>query len=199
MRDRSVKAVQYGCLMLIGFYGDQMSAEMLECLQLMRRTTSTSRKAFWLLKSINHLHSASLLVPQLIDCSGDVLCKGFQLLEQVCLVMYFVLENLVFLCRVRISLGQGTEADLEDATNWSWFAGDLAGFLALAFDCRASGGLSLDLAISAMELAVSTDFVHGWRRLLGRDLGDGPNGMLGMMSSLLTLVSGARLASATLP
>lgn len=39
---------------------------------------------------------------------------------------------------------------------------------------------------------MSFDYVNGWKLLLGRKVGDGVTGLLGMTASLLTLVQGAR-------
>jgi hypothetical protein len=45
-----------------------------------------------------------------------------------------------------------------------------------------------------MELAVSTDYVNGWRFLIGREIGDGLVGFFGATSSLLILTEGVRNA-----
>jgi len=46
-----------------------------------------------------------------------------------------------------------------------------------------------------MELVVSSDFVHLWKRIIGRDLGDGFVGFFGAASSILIIYEGYLKAS----
>ena len=55
MRDRIVKVIQYGCQMILGFYTVQLSEQLKSGLAETRRFASNARKAFWLLKSFNHI------------------------------------------------------------------------------------------------------------------------------------------------
>jgi len=122
LRDRIVKVIQYGCQMLIGYYGAKMSEEVMLGVKTTRRTASTARKAFWLLKSLNHIGSiANMLDDNLLAKPLDV---KLDFIEQVSLVFYYVYENLVFLARC--NLFNFNEDDLDWGTNVSWFVGDLA-------------------------------------------------------------------------
>ena len=122
LRDRIVKVIQYGCQMLIGYYGSKMSEEVLLGVKTTRRTASTARKAFWLLKSLNHIGSiATMLDDNLLAQPLDV---KLDFVEQVSLVFYYLYENMVFLARC--NLFNFNEDDLDWGTNVSWFVGDLA-------------------------------------------------------------------------
>lgn len=119
MRDRMVKSLQYGCQMLVGFYGGSLSQELASSLALTRRVSSTSRKAFWLFKSLNHVCEVMTKMRKPLDWAAF-----FSVLEQLCLVMYYFMENLVFFSRVQLLPLK--ETDIDVFVNWSWFAGDLA-------------------------------------------------------------------------
>ena len=126
IRDRSVKALQYGCQMLLGFYSNKMSKELVEALSATRKTSSNARKIFWLLKSLNHVES---VVNLSIKFYSDQSCVcALDILEQVFLIAYYWYENLVFFARH--NLGFYAELDLYPHTDVSWFLGDLACFLA---------------------------------------------------------------------
>jgi Peroxisomal biogenesis factor 11 (PEX11) len=124
LRDRSVKVIQYGCQMLMGYYGSRMSEESLKSVKITRRTASTARKAFWLLKWINHIGSIAAMI------NDNILQKSvpeqLDLLEQVFLVLYYLYENQIFLARC--DLFNFNEDDLDLGCNVTWFAGDLAFF-----------------------------------------------------------------------
>jgi hypothetical protein len=135
IKDRTVKMVQYGCSLLIGYYGMRLKKEILSNLQLVRRTASTSRKAFWLLKSFNHVSTFIDMFTNLIyhyheDTNKVVIfTKFFDLAEQFFLILYFFLENLVFLIRVNMISHIITESDIDTYVNWSGFGSDLSCFL----------------------------------------------------------------------
>lgn len=120
MRDRSVKVLQYGCQMLLGFYGKKFSNDMQQALALFRRTASTSRKAFWLLKSVNHITNAIHMAQKIMFEFSWVLF--FDLMEQVFLALYYVMENIVFFIRVKMI--SWSEDDVDFGVNWTWFIGD---------------------------------------------------------------------------
>jgi hypothetical protein len=128
VRDRVVKVVQYGCQMMMGYYGTMLSEEMLFGLKTTRRTASTSRKAFWLLKWIHHINETKkLTVADLV--SRDVsLPRRFDILQQLSWVVYFYYENLIFLARTKLFGFE--ESKLDYMTNLSWLVGDTACFLA---------------------------------------------------------------------
>ncbi len=129
-RDRSVKVVQYGCQMLLGFYGSKMSDEVRTAIALTRRTASTSRKFFWLLRSVNHLDAFLTMIQKDDFCwrTSNALV-WLDLIEQLCLMVYFAYENLVLLTRVK--LVSFTEESIDPVGNLSWALGDVAGFIAL--------------------------------------------------------------------
>jgi len=122
MRDRSVKIFQYGSQMLLGFYSSQLSAKMVECLSLTRRTASTSRKAFWMMKSINHVGS----IIDMVEAYNWSLDEGYanflDIVEQIALVVYYWYETLVFFTRVK--LVSFTEDSIDGWGNMSWFLED---------------------------------------------------------------------------
>ena len=125
-RDRSVKVIQYGSQMLVGFYASKFTAETITALKATRRSASTSRKAFWLLKSFNHISIITKTISAYNLADGKNFAIGFDLIEQFALVVYFWYENLVFLARHNlVSFG---EECLDFPCNASWFVGDAACF-----------------------------------------------------------------------
>ncbi len=128
IRDRTVKAIQYGCQMLMGYYGQQLKEDLLQSLKITRRTASTSRKAFWLLKSINHMCTFVDLLSELNQVF--TVTRLLDLLEQFFLILYYFFENIVFLIRVSV-VTHITEDHLDDYVNWTNFFGDVAGILSV--------------------------------------------------------------------
>ena len=107
-----------------------MKKELKEALQATRRAASTSRKAFWLLKSFNHL---GVLIKMgesysLTEDRKNYFVIAFDMLEQFFLSIYFIYENLVFLARH--NLVRFKEDDVDEMLNLTWFAGDIACFIA---------------------------------------------------------------------
>jgi len=123
MRDRSVKIFQYGSQMLLGFYSSQMSAMMVESLSLTRRTASTSRKAFWMMKSINHVGTIIDMVEGYDWLKDEGYANFLDIVEQIALVVYYWYETLVFFTRVK--LVSFTEQSIDGWGNMSWFLEDL--------------------------------------------------------------------------
>lgn len=150
VRDRSIKILQYGCQMLIGFYGNQLTKvshaicclsghrmysltneytqEMSVGLRMTRSMASTSRKAFWLLKSVNHVQALIHMIENYEHTTDECYADLVDILEQVFLIMYYFYENLVFMARTK--LVSFTEDTLDGWGNVSWFMEDLAGFVA---------------------------------------------------------------------
>lgn len=126
VRDKSVKVLQYGCQMMLGFYANKFSESTIEMLKLTRRTASTSRKAFWLFKSVNHVHSILNMTKSIMAEFSWVLL--LDLVEQVFLAIYYFTENLVFFIRVKVL--NMNEAELDPYVNFSWFVGDFVCFAA---------------------------------------------------------------------
>lgn len=123
MRDRSVKIFQYGSQMLLGFYSSQMSAMMVQSLSLTRRTASTSRKAFWMMKSINHVGTIIDMVEGYNWSLDEGYANFLDIVEQIALVVYYWYETLVFFTRVK--LVSFTEESIDGWGNMSWFLEDL--------------------------------------------------------------------------
>ena len=132
LRDRSVKIIQYGCQMLIGYYGKRMSEELVGGLRNTRRITSTARKAFWLLKSINHISTLNTMIDD--NILQKPLAIKMDFLEQIFLVLYYIFENQIFLSRCQLFNFKEEEIDLR--CNVSWFAGDVALFCSSGLKLR---------------------------------------------------------------
>eukprot|EP01032_Pedospumella_encystans_P026059 gene26059-29433_t len=128
VRDRSIKVLQYGCQMLIGFYGKQLTKEMYEGLRVTRSMASTSRKAFWLLKSLNHVESLIYMVEHYEHATDECYVELMDILEQFFLILYYFYENLVFIARTK--LVSFTEDSMDEWGDMVWFLEDLMGFLA---------------------------------------------------------------------
>ena len=125
LRDRMVKVIQYGSQMLIGYYGAKMSEELLLGVKTTRRSASTARKAFWLLKSINHINSIVTMVDDGI--LHQPLAVQLDFIEQISLVFYYLYENGIFFARC--NMFGIDEDDLDWGCNVTWFIGDVAFFL----------------------------------------------------------------------
>lgn len=91
---------------------------------------SSSRKAFWLLKSFNHVHSAIILIENYSHAADECYANLIDILEQLCLIVYYFYENLVFVARTK--LVSFTEENLDWWGDWSWFFEDFTCFLAAA-------------------------------------------------------------------
>lgn len=128
MRDRSVKILQYGCQMLLGFYATKFSSEIVEALQLTKAAASTSRKAFWLLKSVNHIGVLIDMLETYDYAEDEGFAVFFDILEQVSLIIYYWYENLVFLSRTKLI--STPESSLDRWGNPSWFFEDFTCFIA---------------------------------------------------------------------
>lgn len=125
MRDRSVKVLQYGCQMLIGYYGSQMRPSSLTAFSALRRMSSNSRKAFWLLKSLNHVGTIISMI------EGGIRDKSLEdqldFIEQLFLVLYYWYESEIYFARAGML---GLDEDVLDPwCNWTWLGGDVAFFL----------------------------------------------------------------------
>lgn len=91
---------------------------------------SSSRKAFWLLKSFNHVHSAIILIENYSHVADECYANLIDILEQLCLIVYYFYENLVFVARTK--LVSFTEEHLDWWGDWTWFLEDFTCFLAAA-------------------------------------------------------------------
>lgn len=89
---------------------------------------STSRKAFWLLKSINHVQALIHMIEHYEHSTDECYVDLVDILEQFFLILYYFYENLVFMARTK--LVTYTEDALDGWGNVTWFMEDLAGFVA---------------------------------------------------------------------
>jgi hypothetical protein len=110
--------------MLIGYYGLGMNDGLVSGLRTTQRMTSTARKAFWLLKSINHIGSMNTMIRS-NGFLGTIVGK-LDFIEQFFLVLYYIYENQIFLSRCQLFNFKEDEVDFR--CNVSWFGGDLAFF-----------------------------------------------------------------------
>jgi Peroxisomal biogenesis factor 11 (PEX11) len=182
MRDRSVKVIQYGCQMLIGYYSrvGTLSGEGKDILANARRTASTARKAFWILKSLNHISDIKKMFDKNVLTSSSTMDK-LAMIEQVFLAIYYWYETLVFFIRVKFIKLE--EDELDFGCNLSWFGGDLAFFATSSIQLyetikkrreivdaisllhnspqRPAGGDSFD-ALQAERLKLNTELYRNW-------------------------------------
>lgn len=107
---------------------------------------SSSRKAFWLLKSFNHVHTAIILIESYSHSADECYANLIDILEQLCLVVYYFYENLVFVARTK--LVSYTEESLDWWGDWAWFFEDFTCFLAAALRTWIS---SRNLAVAVMD------------------------------------------------
>ena len=226
LRDRSVKIIQYGCQMLIGYYGHKMNDELVGGLRNTRRICSTARKAFWLLKSINHIGTMNVMLEK--GLMKRPLAEKFDFLEQIFLVFYYLFENQIFLSRCQLFNFREEELDLW--CNISWFAGDVALFFSVGLKLNSNltelkrirekaqienstetqtelreiearnEDLRLSFAIAVLELGVSMHYIYIWRKLRGEAgcISDGNVGLMGVASSVLIIYEGYRNAARSL-
>jgi hypothetical protein len=89
---------------------------------------SSARKAFWLLKSFNHVGTVITMIETYSHANDECYANLLDILEQLFLVLYYFYENLVFMARTK--LVGFTEDMMDDWGNWSWFVGDFVCFAA---------------------------------------------------------------------
>ena len=134
MRDRTLKTLQYGCQMLLGFYGSQLSFMARNQMKALQYSASTSRKAFWLLKSIDQMGSAMTMFEEGYWQENSTMSQRLDLIEQFFLIWYFWCETLVFFARAKMF--NLREHSLDYWCNWSWLGGDIAFFTARLLELR---------------------------------------------------------------
>lgn len=121
VRDKTVKIIQYGAKLVVGYYKARLSQEYIKKLRTLTLTSSNARKVFRLLKSINCLYKLQLLLKSdnLTNLDGIL-----QILEQLFWTLFFYYDNLIFLARMKI-LEKG-ERDIERNAFLYWFLADVA-------------------------------------------------------------------------
>jgi hypothetical protein len=236
--------------MLIGYYGNILTKELLTALALTRRTASNSRKAFWLIKTIAHIKNTIEMIDNGALNDINNMTAIMDTFEQVLLGLYYYCENNIFF--VRMGLLKFDEDYVDWWANLTWFGADTCCLIAAILRLRnnnisrekikdqlkqfninritnntkndnneetdstssnstpasdiedekqllinrldelnkKSFDLHLSLAIAVFELGVSIHYVNLLEKLIGRRLGDGPVGAMGVISSTLILYEG---------
>ena len=123
MRDRIVKVIQYGCQMILGFYTVQLSEQLKSGLAETRRFASNARKAFWLLKSFNHISTCINMYENGV-LQTEYIADKIDYLEQIFLAIYFATENFVFFIRSKVLSMK--EESIDIYLNTSWFGADVS-------------------------------------------------------------------------
>ena len=123
MRDRIVKVIQYGCQMILGFYTVQLSEQLKSGLAETRRFASNARKAFWLLKSFNHISTCINMYENGV-LQTEYIADKIDYLEQIFLAIYFATENFVFFIRSKVLSMK--EESIDIYLNCSWFGADVS-------------------------------------------------------------------------
>lgn len=123
-RDRIIKIIQYGSQMILGYYGNVLRRETVEMLEQAKILSSTSRKAFWLLKSISHLSS-------IIDMIGNLKIINavniLAIIEQCFLFLRFWFENIIFMSRLKLIVD--VERESNPPARLCWVGSDSARFI----------------------------------------------------------------------
>ena len=102
--------------------------EMSNGLKVTRSIASTSRKAFWLLKSFNHVEAVIHLIETYEHSTDECYADLMDILEQLFLILYYIYENLVFVARTKLVSFQDDAFD--EWGDVTWFLEDFAGFIA---------------------------------------------------------------------
>jgi hypothetical protein len=126
-RDRLVKIIQYGCQMLVGYWAAQLAGGLKEALVLTRSFCSNARKAFWLLKTLNHLGDVQNLFDKWMKKKTVTLMEVLTVIEQLGYGMYYLTENLIF--AINCKLLKLPASKVQPYQYWSWLVGDFAGFI----------------------------------------------------------------------
>ena len=127
-RDRIVKIIQYGSQMILGYYGNVLHRESVEMLQQAKLLSSTSRKAFWLLKSISHLHNIIEMIGNLKILNA---INILAIIEQCFLFLRFWFENIIFMSRLKLIIDAENESN--PPARLCWVVHDSARFIATLF------------------------------------------------------------------
>lgn len=128
MRDRLVKILQYGSQMLLGYWGAVLSRQVRDALEILRKTSSSSRKAFWILKSINNMGIGMQQWRDGYFISTSTLIQKLDAIENIFLLWYYWCETKTYFARSKL-FGLKEKA-IDYYTNLSWALGDFAYFLA---------------------------------------------------------------------
>lgn len=119
-RSRTTVVYSYLCFSLV--------QEVTEGLRRTKFLASTSRKAFWLLKSFNHVGTVITMIETYSLEADECYANLLDILEQLFLILYYFYENLVFVSRTQLTWLK--EDMIDDWGNWSWFMEDFVCFLA---------------------------------------------------------------------
>jgi hypothetical protein len=173
MRDRSIKILQYGSQMLLGFYGGKLSSQARSQLTSLRGQSSTSRKAFWLLKSITQIDAGMQMINNGYLTEASSLAEKLDFLENLFLIWYYFTESQIFFARADGMFGQD-EGAIDFYVNLSWFSGDLVYFFSTLLKLRDHVSKREELSkrikarseIAETSALVSTDTLREERNLM---------------------------------
>lgn len=144
IRDKSVKAIQYACRMMVGYHVGKMSTEDVAVLSSVSFLCSMGRKAFRLCKSINCLHvlitkmSNNNIANHSMPKTIKEVAYCLELLEHVFLGLFYYYDNILFIGRAKIMRKYNAKVWDERAYG-SWFLHDLIMLVRkvlLLGDCR---------------------------------------------------------------
>eukprot|EP01035_Chromulina_nebulosa_P030970 gene30970-41227_t len=201
--------------MILGYYGNVLRRETVEMLEQAKILSSTSRKAFWLLKSISHLSS-------IIDMIGNLKIINavniLAIIEQCFLFLRFWFENIIFMSRLKLIVD--VERESNPPARLCWVGSDSARFIVTILHlsdgifrtyhrslnssskslCSNNCGQSFTAAISEngnsilssivafLELSASAEYSGVWEGLIGCKIGEGNVGLCGVASSTLIII-----------
>ena len=135
LRDRSIKLLQYGSQMLLGYYSMRLSYNMRARLTTLRGQSSTARKAFWILKSLNQIDEGMTMIKEGYLSSESSVTDKLDFIENLFLIVYYWTETQVCFARANSMFGL-SEENLDLAVNWTWFGGDVIFFLSCLLKLR---------------------------------------------------------------
>ena len=154
LRDRSIKVLQYGSQFLMGYYGARLGS-MACSIAALRDQSSTARKAFWLLKSINCIHSTVEMVEDGYIGNDSTLIQNIDFLESLFLIWYYWTESQVYFARAQNMFGLHEDV-IDTNVNISWFGGDVCYFVSCLLKLREHITQKAEL-LKKIKLAVATE------------------------------------------
>mmetsp|Transcript_11552 Transcript_11552/g.11568 ORF Transcript_11552/g.11568 Transcript_11552/m.11568 type:complete len:288 (+) Transcript_11552:145-1008(+) len=122
VRDKSLKVIQYGSRMLLGFYGSALPDSAVCTLENMRNSSLMARKAFRLLKSLNNISIIAKTIQDSEESTEDVIPQALKVFEHVCWSLFFYYCNRNFLTIHKVIK---TDMDAEKILFYkAWFGAD---------------------------------------------------------------------------
>jgi hypothetical protein len=135
LRDRTIKLMQYGSQMLLGYYSMRLSYNMRARLTTLKGQSSTARKAFWLLKSLNQIDEGMTMIKKGYLSNESSVTDKLDFIENLFLIVYYWTETQIYFARANNMFGLHEEK-IDLVTNWTWFGGDVIYFLSCLLKLR---------------------------------------------------------------